>query len=558
MYFIDYFVFFSDDLVLICTLAIPKLIIDFIKTTTMKTNSINPVQALLSLVLFSSFSFAQTGIPFKMRYQSTIKGDMTIIANGITNRVDANGSALTPYNKIKNALLNDELEMSYIDIDSDETTFSSSSATLQLENSQNKKVVYAGLYWSATYKFNPGVIKEEGKFVAIPNKRDAIKKVKIKLPNQEEYTDVLGEIIFDGNNSKDYNQNTPYAVYADVTSLMSSLVNPNGSYTVANVRATNGIIEGGVASGWTLFVVYEDDQMPEKFVASYDGFANINENNASIKVTGFKALQQGNVSAKVACAALEGDANLKNDQLLFAGTSSTGLVALGNKTRSETNFFNSSISNENGEMSNRVPNSKNTLGYDSFVMDIPNADNVNLDNNASEVTLKFNSTGDRTYVFFTAFNVQVSDSNTMVVCVEPTQTNDVKNQTVADAYQTSTTVTTVTDKHEVTSIDKNVQIQARSIPNQKNGYYIVANVFSDPYFAEEYIKTLKSQGFEADCFVNPENSFRYVYVTKSANEQDAVSQYLALAETKQQVKTWVLSVNNEESFTSNSMLASEE
>lgn len=336
------------------------------------------------------------------------------------------------------------------------------------------------------------------------------------------------------------------------------MVNPNGSYTVANVRATNGIIEGGVASGWTLFVVYEDDQMPEKFVASYDGFANINENNASIKVTGFKALQQGNVSAKVACAALEGDANLKNDQLLFAGTSSTGLVALGNKTRSETNFFNSSISNENGEMSNRVPNSKNTLGYDSFVMDIPNADNVNLDNNASEVTLKFNSTGDRTYVFFTAFNVQVSDSNTMVVCVEPTQTNDVKNETVADAYQTSTTITTVTDKHEVTSIDKNVQIQARSIPNQKSGYYIVANVFSDPYFAEEFIKTLKSQGFEADCFVNLENSLRYVYITKSANKQDAVSQYLALAETKQQVKTWVLSVNNEESFTSNSMLASEE
>lgn len=172
----------------------------------MKTNSINPVQALIALVIFSSFSFAQTGIPFKMRYQSTIKGDMTIIANGITNRVDANGSALTPYNKIKNALLNDELEMSYIDIDSDETTFSSSSATLELENPQNKKVVYAGLYWSATYKFNPGVIKEEGKFVAIPNKRDAIKKVKIKLPNQEEYTDVLGEIIFDGNNSKDYNQ----------------------------------------------------------------------------------------------------------------------------------------------------------------------------------------------------------------------------------------------------------------------------------------------------------------------------------------------------------------
>lgn len=523
----------------------------------MKTNSTNPVQALLALVLFSSFSFAQTGVPFKMRYQSTIKGDMTIIANGITNRVDANGSALTPYNKIDNAMLNDEFEMSYIDIDSDETTFSSSSATLELANSQNKKVVYAGLYWSATYKFNPGVIKQEGEFVEIPNKREAIKYVKIKLPNQDEYTDVVGEVIFDGNKSKAYKENAPYAVYADVTSLMTSLVNPNGSYTVANVRATNGKIEGGVASGWTLFVVYEDDQMPEKFVASYDGFANINENNASIKISGFSATQQGKVNAKIACAALEGDANLKNDQL-YVSSASAGLVAVGSETRNETNVFNSSISNEKGEMTNRYPNSKNTLGYDSFVMEISNADNANIDNNSNETILKFASTGDRTYVFFTAFNIEVGNASPTVVSNTKSEKIDFKNETIADAYQTNMMVTTMTEKYEVTSVDKSVQIQAQSIPNQKSGYYVVANVFSDPYFAKEFIKTLKSQGVEADYFVNPENGFRYVYVTKSANEQDAVSQYLALADTKYQGKTWVLSVNNKESFTSKTMLASEE
>ena len=523
----------------------------------MKTNSTNPVQALIALVLFSSFSFAQTGVPFKMRYQSTIKGDMTVIANGITNRVDANGSALTPYNKIDNAMLNDEFEMSYIDIDSDETTFSSSSATLELENSQNKKVVYAGLYWSATYKFNPGVIKEEGKFVAIPNKRDAIKQVKIKLPNQDEYTDVVGEVIFDGNKSKAYKENAPYAVYADVTSLMTSLVNPNGSYTVANVRATNGKIEGGVASGWTLFVVYEDDQMPEKFVASYDGFANINENNASIKISGFSATQQGKVNAKIACAALEGDANLKNDQL-YVSSANTGLVAVGSETRNETNVFNSSISNEKGEMTNRYPNSKNTLGYDTFVMEIPNADNANIDNNSNETILKFASTGDRTYVFFTAFNIEVGNASPTVVSNTKSEKIDFTNETVADAYQTNMMVKSMTEKYEVTSVDKSVQIQAQSIPNQKSGYYVVANVFSDPYFAKEFIKTLKSQGVEADYFVNPENGFRYVYVTKSAYEQDAVSQYLALADTKYQGKTWVLSVNNKESFTSKTMLASEE
>jgi hypothetical protein len=527
------------------------------KPTTMKTNSTNPVQALIALVLFSSFSFAQTGVPFKMRYQSTIKGDMTIIANGITNRVDADGSAITPYNKVDNAMLNDEFEMSYIDIDTDETTFSSSAATLELDNSQNKKVVYAGLYWSATYKFNPGVVKEEGKFVEIPNKREAIKYAKIKLPNQDEYTDVVGEIIFDGNKSKAYKENAPYAVYADVTSLLTSLVNPNGSYTVANVRATNGMMEGGVASGWTLFVIYEDEQMPEKFIASYDGFANINENNASIKVTGFSATQQGKVSAKIACAALEGDANLKNDQL-FVSSTNAGLVAVGSETRNETNVFNSSISNEKGELTNRNPNSKNTLGYDSFVMEIPNADNANIANNSNETILKFASTGDRTYVFFTAFNIEVGNASQVVVSNTNTEKIDFKNETVADAYQTNIMVKTMTNEYEVDASDKKVQIQTQNIPSQKSGYYVVANVFSDPYFAKEFIKTLKSQGVEADYFVNPENGFRYVYVTKSVNEQEAVSQHLAIANTKYEGKTWVLSVNNKESLTSNSMLASEE
>jgi len=377
------------------------------------------------------------------------------------------------------------------------------------------------------------------------------------LPNQDEYTDVVGEVIFDGNKSKAYKENAPYAVYADVTSLMTSLVNPNGSYTVANVRATNGKIEGGVASGWTLFVVYEDDQMPEKFVASYDGFANINENNASIKISGFSATQQGKVNAKIACAALEGDANLKNDQL-YVSSASAGLVAVGSEIRNETNVFNSSISNEKGEMTNRYPNSKNTLGYDSFVMEISNADNANIDNNSNETILKFASTGDRTYVFFTAFNIEVGNASPTVVSNTKSEKIDFSNETVADAYQTNMMVKSMTEKYEVTSVDKSVQIQAQSIPNQKSGYYVVANVFSDPYFAKEFIKTLKSQGVEADYFVNPENGFRYVYVTKSANEQDAVSQYLALADTKYQGKTWVLSVNNKESFTSKTMLASEE
>ena len=70
------------------------------------------------VVVFSLFSkaHAQVAVPFKVRYQSFVKGDMTVIANSITNRVDYNNSANAAYyNHTNHALLNDEFTMQYID-----------------------------------------------------------------------------------------------------------------------------------------------------------------------------------------------------------------------------------------------------------------------------------------------------------------------------------------------------------------------------------------------------------------------------------------------------------
>lgn len=105
----------------------------------------------LLLILISESGFAQLAVPFKVRYQSHVKGDMTIIANTIVNRTDSKSSTSEPYNDIsEKAKLNDEFEMAYIDIDNDETTFSSSSAKLNLTTSTPKKLfmpVYIGQHY---------------------------------------------------------------------------------------------------------------------------------------------------------------------------------------------------------------------------------------------------------------------------------------------------------------------------------------------------------------------------------------------------------------------------
>jgi len=100
-------------------------------------------------LIFSSWSNAQLTVPFKERYKVNVKGDMTIIANSVLNRND----------KTFETLSNDEMDMEYIDIDTDKETFSSSSAALFLKNEESKKIIYAGLYWSATYKYESGYKK---------------------------------------------------------------------------------------------------------------------------------------------------------------------------------------------------------------------------------------------------------------------------------------------------------------------------------------------------------------------------------------------------------------
>lgn len=65
----------------------------------------------LSLFFFISFEiFSQVAVPFSVRRQIYVKGDMTMIANNIVNRQEFLKTPNTPYNKIDSKTkLNDEL-----------------------------------------------------------------------------------------------------------------------------------------------------------------------------------------------------------------------------------------------------------------------------------------------------------------------------------------------------------------------------------------------------------------------------------------------------------------
>jgi hypothetical protein len=512
---------------------------------------------LLTMLLVSTTNFAQLSVPFKIRYQGFVKGDMTIIANNSVNRVDfTNGPNEPYYNLTSYAKLNDEFDMAYIDIDEDESTFSSSSAELYLENSNRKKIVYAGLYWSGTYRYNAGIQKSEKKYIPTDASRGTFSSVKLKLPNKEKYVDVSGQVIFDGAGKNEFDEIAPYAVYADITDYLKELSNASGVYSVANVKATQGIIEGGVSAGWTIFIVYEDQNMSGKFVSSYDGFAGVTDKSTDIVFNGFQTLPKGNVRAKIACAALEGDNNLLGDQLLFSSNESKLFTPLSTNIRKDNNFFNSSITIENQNFINRYPDSKNTLGYDTCLFTIPNPNNTIIGNNIKEATLRLKSNGDRCFMFFTAFGVEVTPSMDEIIYA----TTDDKPLKVAsknnlikfipankdfliEDYRTNSSVNRNRKNTIIDSKNNIIEVQTASISSATSGYYIVANIFKTEQSAIEFVTFLKSKDIEADFFTNGLNNYRYVYLKKNNDLNEIVDLYLSKLDDTYEDRIQILAIN---------------
>src|SRR5438045_8917083 len=119
--------------------------------------------------------------------------------------------------------------MKYIDIDTDATTFSSSSATLSIPSASANcfRIVYAGLYWSALVKSG--------------DSRTDINKIKFKTPGSAVYNDIAGSIVYDAAEAPIVpDNNMPYVCYDDVTSLLTNLTIPNVINTLENLFTNQG------------------------------------------------------------------------------------------------------------------------------------------------------------------------------------------------------------------------------------------------------------------------------------------------------------------------------
>ncbi|MCM4173019.1 hypothetical protein DHD32_16160 [Arenibacter sp. TNZ] len=377
-------------------------------------------------VLLIGFIFtasAQEAAPFTPRLNGgsiDMRGDIIFVGNNILNRASQTDPSLanTPYNGTEN---NNSLWMEYIDIDGDSSTFSSSSSELNIPDPSCSQVRYAGLYWAATYP-NERSTDGSAQFTGTQRIEDWF-NIKFKVPGgsyidltADTAPDPFGEeddIIFDGYDYSNINnsfKDSPYICYKNITDLVRANPNPNGEYTIANIRATKGVRNGSSSAGWVMVVIYENPSQTGKFISLFDGYAGLSGSIGSVdvNVNGFKTLPSGfPVNARLAVGALEGDRSITNDRFaLKANMTATFTDLSTTNLNPANNFFNSTISDNDNQVSTRTPFGTNTLGLDLDIFDLNNPSNSILPNDETGATMRFTSTGDGYGAFLAAFLVE--------------------------------------------------------------------------------------------------------------------------------------------------------
>ena len=336
---------------------------------------------------------AQIQTTFNERYKATVKGDMIVVGNTVI------GTTKTDDNNNRN-LNNNDVKQVYIDIDNDSNTFNSSSAEVKDPNPSStcpRKVKKAYLYWASFAR------KAGSDYITTNIDKTKINQVKFKVDNGA-YQEIIGEQI--SNNGLDI-----FIYRADITNKLNKVA---GTYTVANLQAAQGRA-WGLTAGWTLFIVYEDTSKPARNITLFDGFTQVDANtHPTIKVSGFKTVPAPlPVNAKIAFAAVEGDASGGGDKLQITTNKITNEI-LSAPDRPSNNFFNSTITDENGINYNRKPKSKNLLGFDAGIFKLENANNRILGNDTTEATFYPTSTSDYYVPFMFAFNVEVIEPTVLM------------------------------------------------------------------------------------------------------------------------------------------------
>lgn len=305
---------------------------------------------------------------FAPRFQTTTTGNIAIIGNTLMScqvvTVGDNCDQSRRGTATGATLNNNGFNMVPVDMDTDATTTNSSSAVLSIPSGST--VLFAGYYVSA--------------------RSNAASRVNLKLdtpasPGYLNLTSQQDDFITTGQ--------FEYQEYVDVTAQVAA--SPNGLYMGSAGAYTTGADK---YAGWSLVVVYSNPAEPMRNLNVFDGFAPAPIN---IAIAGFKAPNSGVVNSQVGIVSFEGDRGTTGDKATLNG------VDLTNTLNPANNYFNSTITNNNVNVPNTIPNLVNTLGMD---IDVVNTNGI-ITPGSTSTNLVLSTTGDAFYTGVATFAIEV-------------------------------------------------------------------------------------------------------------------------------------------------------
>ncbi len=324
-------------------------------------------------VLVEEGTSTGTGRPLSKYLQYNIFGDMKLVGNTNINYTGANHR---PYN--------DEVNMEFIDTDSDGSTFNSSSSTLSIPD--ETEIIWAGLYWEGHLceghatgcRYNN--MPYDNLSQAIAN----IGTIKFKTPDHADYMDITANNvdIISGYNDDGVNRRT-YSAFADITNLIDT--KEAGVYTAANIILTEGLISnGGNYGGWSMLIIYNDPdkKLHYKNISVFNGFQYMKSNGNPVEIDGFVTPVTGSVKASLAFFAADGDPAVGGVARMRVGKSSTYNAIGGDAANPTNNLFNSTISEFGVPINAGITK---TYGVDADRIDVSNF----MDNNQQDTKFFF-------------------------------------------------------------------------------------------------------------------------------------------------------------------------
>lgn len=259
------------------------------------------------------------------------------------------------------------------------TTWNSTSSDLALTSCS--EVLWAGLYWGASLGNSADVSWRVG-----------YDTVLIKVPGAGTYTKVVSAQTDLHNYNVGSNHNG-YSSFADVTSLINT-INPNGTYTVANVVVPVSTGLNNQAAGWTLVIAYKNAiEIPRNLVV-FDGFSIVGTGTQNdFSLGGFVTPLTGPVSCELGAVCYDGDRGSSDGFFFKQDSAAAGTYTdlTPNSTSNASDMWNSTISYMGANVTTRNPAHANTLGYDADILLLPNGGNAVLGNNVTSARIRISS-----------------------------------------------------------------------------------------------------------------------------------------------------------------------